>query len=250
VSVWAADKTVSSDSGRVMRKKMVEEVNRIVRQNCNKPNEIVYDFQGVGQPIGTHKAYSAASANELAPMHDNWNELADADYEKVWYSDDARISKSADVDGKYALTLFRFKIDSREKTVKKIVLLFEGYGVAQDNAYGVTIKVWNHVAEVWENPQTGTGTTDETLIITLNSNLAEYVDDDGYVWLLARTTLSANLDGSATIYCDYVNCTITVNGIAYVDVASFRDADLVDVKPFIFHTEFTLKSWCFENIGV
>jgi hypothetical protein len=26
--------------------------------------------------------------------------------------------------------------------------------------------------------------------------------------------------------------------------------DRVDVKPFIFRTEFTVKSWFFENIGV
>jgi hypothetical protein len=248
VNVWTTDKTASSDSGRVMRKKMVEEVNRIVRQNCNKPNETMYDFRGIGQPIGTHKAYSVASASELAPKHASWTELVNADYEKVWYSDDVRYSKGADVDGEYALALFRFKIDGGEKAVRKIVLMFEGYGVAQGNLYGVTIKVWNHVAEIWENSQTGTGTADETLAITLNSNLADYVDSDGYVWLLARTTDPSDGMSSAMLYCDYVNCTVTVNGIAHLDVISFRDADIVDVKPFIFRTEFSLKSWCFENI--
>jgi len=250
VNVWAADKAASSDSGMAMRKKMVEEVNRIVRQSCNKPNEIVYDFPSVGQPTGTHKAFSAASASELAPGHASWIELVDVDYEKVWYSDDIRYSKSADVDGEYALALFRFKINSEEKTVKKFVLMFEGYGVAQDNMYGVTVKVWNHVAEGWENSQTGTGTTDETLTITLDSNLTDYIDDDGYVWLLARTTNSSDGTNLAIVYCDYVNCAVTVNGITYVDIVSFRDADLVDVKPFIFRTEFVLKSWCFENMGV
>lgn len=249
VNVWAADKTASSDSGRVMRKKMVEEVNRIVRQNCNKPNETVYDLRGVGMLTGTHKAYSGASASELAPKHANWTELVDADYEKVWYNDDVRYSRSADVDGEYALALFRFKIDSGEKAVRKIALMFEGYGVAQDNVYGVTIKVWNHVAEVWENSQTGTGTTDETLTITLNSNLTDYVDGDGYVWLLARTTNPSDGMSSAMLYCDYLNCAVTVNGITYLDVVSFRDAGIVDVKPFIFRTEFALKSWCFEDIG-
>jgi len=249
VNVWATDKTASSDSWRVMRKKMVEEVNRIVRQNCNKPNETVYDLLGVGMLTGTHKAYSASSVSELAPKHPNWTELVDADYEKVWYSDDVQYSKSADVDGEYALALFRFKIDSGEKSVRKIVLMFEGYGVAQDNLYGVTIKVWNHVAEIWENSQTGTGTTDETLTITLNSNLTDYIDDDGYVWLLARTTSPSDGTSSATLFCDYVNYTVTVNGITYLDVTSFRDADVVDVKPFIFRTEFSLRSWCFEDIG-
>jgi hypothetical protein len=34
-----------------------------------------------------------------------------------------------------------------------------------------------------------------------------------------------------------------------LDVESFRDVDKVDVKPFIFRTEFVLKSWSFEDIG-
>jgi len=38
--------------------------------------------------------------------------------------------------------------------------------------------------------------------------------------------------------------------LAYLDVVSFRDLDRVDVKPFIYRTEFVLKSWLFENVGV
>jgi len=38
--------------------------------------------------------------------------------------------------------------------------------------------------------------------------------------------------------------------LAYLDVVSYRDLDRVDVKPFIYRTEFFLKSWVFENLGV
>jgi len=38
--------------------------------------------------------------------------------------------------------------------------------------------------------------------------------------------------------------------LAYLDVVSYRDLDRVDVKPFIYRTEFVLKSWVFENLGV
>jgi hypothetical protein len=41
-----------------------------------------------------------------------------------------------------------------------------------------------------------------------------------------------------------------VSGIAYVDVVSFRDVDKVDVKPFVWRTEFTLKTWVFEYVTV
>jgi hypothetical protein len=228
--------------------KMVEEVNRIVRQNRNKPNETLYYFRGIGQATGTHKAYHAGSAEELTPQHASWTELANVEYEKIWYSDDNRHSKSHTVNGEYALMLFRFKIDSREKTVKKIVLAFEGYSTAPAGN-GVTIKVWNHVASAWQNAQQGTGGADETISITLTSGLTDYIDDSGYVWLLARTTNLSDGITPAVLYCDYACCTVTVNGITYLDIVSYRDADRVDVKPFIYRTEFTLKSWSFEDIG-
>lgn len=248
VNVWATDGEGSSDSGKLMRQKMVEEVNRIVRQNRNRTNETLYYFAGVGQATGTHKAYSAGSATEPTPEHTSWNELVNVDYEKIWYSDDNRYSISHTVNGEYALMLFRFKIDSREKAVKKIVLAFEGYGTAL-GGNGATIKVWNHVAQAWQNAQSGTAGADETITVTVTASITDFIDANGYVWLLARTTNPSDGSTPATLYCDYASCTVTVNGITYLDVVSFRDADRVDVKPFIFRTEFTLKSWSFEDIG-
>lgn len=248
VNVWTIDKPATSDTGKAMRNKIVEEVNRVVRQNRNNPNETAYDFTGIGQASDTHRAYQLGSAGELSPDNGNWTELTSTDYEKIWYSDDARYSKSHNVNGEYALRLFRFRIDSREKTIKQLTLIFEGYGTAP-SGNGVTVKVWNHVAQGWQNAQTGTGGADETISITLTSNLADYVDDEQYAWLLARTTSPSDGATPAIIHCDYVSCTVTVNGITYWDVVSFRDADRVDVKPFIYRTEFVLTSWRFEDIG-
>ena len=249
VNVWATDRPATTDSGRLMRSKMVEEVNRIVRQNCKIPNVLEYNFVGLGYPSGDpHKAFEAGASSELAPGHASWTELTNTEYQKIWYSDDQRYSKSTSVNLEYALMLFRFKVESREKTVKKIVLAFEGYGTAPAGN-GVTIKVWNHVALAWQNAQAGTGEADETITITLTSNLTDYIDDNGYVWLLARTTNVSNGTTAAILYCDCVSCTVTVNGITYLDIVSFRDADRVDVKPFIFRTEFQLKSWMFEDVG-
>jgi hypothetical protein len=240
VNVWSQD--------MLTRQKMVEEVNRIVRQNRNKPNETLYYFAGVGKPTGTHKAYSAGSTDELPPNHAGWNELSDLEYQKIWYSDENRYSKSHNVNGEYALMLFRFKIDSREKAVKKIVLAFEGYGTAP-SGNGATIKVWNHMADAWQNQAQGTGETDETITITLTSNLTDFIDDNGYVWLIAKTTNLSDGSTPAILYSDFCSCTVTVNSITYLDIVSFRDADRVDVKPFIYPTELTLKSWFFEDVG-
>jgi len=249
LNVWATDRPETSDSGRLLRNKIVEEINRVVRQNCKKPNVTEYDFAGLGSlEDNRHKAFHAGASTELSPRHAEWTELTNAEYEKIWYSDESRYSKSHTVDGEYALTLFCFKIESREQTAKKIVLTFEGYGTAPAGN-GITVKVWNHAAEDWQNAQSGTAGADETITIVLASDLPDYIDNEGYVWLLARTTNPSNGASAATLYCDYVSCTITVIGITYLDIASFRDADEVRVKPFIFRTEFFLKSWSFENLG-
>lgn len=234
-------------SNRDIREKLREEINRIVREKRNTPNVTDYDFVGVGPPSSTHKAYHAGSATELAPGAVDWIELAAADYTKIWYSDDDRYSKIHTVNNEYALMIMRFKVESRENIVKKIVLSFEGYGTAPAGN-GITIKVWDHVNEVWENAQVGMGGADETITIMLTSDLTDYIDDDGYVWLLARTTNSSDGTTAAVLYCDYALCTVTVNGITYCDVVSFRDLDPVRFKPFLWRTEFTVKSWLFENV--
>ena len=248
VNVWTAETPSAAEAGRVMRGKIVEEVNRVVRQNRNSPNETLYDFFNTGPPTQTHKAYRGNS--EVSPYDSGWVELSSVQYQQLWYSDDARCQISYGENGEYAVVLFRFKVESREKTVKKMVLAFEGYGTASSGD-GVAVKVWNHAAGAWQNAQTGgAGGTDETISITLVSDLPNYIDDDGYVWFLARTLNASDGATPATLYCDYVHCTVTVNGVSYCDIVGFRDLDRVDVKPFIFRTEITVKSWFFENIGV
>ena len=248
VNVWVTDTPSASEAGRVMRGKIVEEINRVIRQNRSKPNETLYDFFNTGTATHTHKAYSRNS--EAAPTASGWTELASGQYQQLWYSDDDRCQISYDVDGEYAVMLFGVKVESREKAVKKIVLSFEGFGTAP-GGNGVTVKAWNHVAGAWQNAQTGgAGGTDETITVTLASDLPDYVDDNGYVWFLARTLYASDGATPAVLYCDYVSCAVTVNGITYCDVAGFRNLDRVDVKPFIFRTEFTVKSWFFENMGV
>jgi hypothetical protein len=228
--------------------KFVEEVNRVVRQNRSKPNETLYDFFDTGPPTQTHKVYRSNS--EISPYDSGWVELSSEQYQQLWYSDDDRCQVSYGENGDYAVMLFRFKVESREKTVKKIALAFEGYGTAPSGD-GVSVKVWNHEAGAWQSAQMGgAGGTDETITLTLASDLPDYIDDEGYVWFLARTLYASDGSTPAVLYCDYVCCTVTVNGITYCDIAGFRNLDRVDVKPFIFRTEFTVKSWFFENIGV
>jgi hypothetical protein len=154
------------------------------------------------------------------------------------------------------MALFKIKLetsksDPHENNVNKIVLSFEGYGTAPAGN-GITIKVWNHLILAWENAQVGTGGADETISITLTSNITNYIKMDssgvGYIYLLARTTNPSNGTTPAILYCDYVKCTLTVEGLTHVKFGTFNDADDVSVKPFLLHTEFLVIGWMFENV--
>ena len=91
VNVWTTDMPNATEGGKAMRGKIVEEVNRIVRQNRSKPNETIYDFVGAGSSGQGCRAFS--SDIEAAPSAD-WAELPAVDYQKLWYSDDNRCQVS------------------------------------------------------------------------------------------------------------------------------------------------------------
>jgi len=249
VNVWATDRPdPKAEPGKVVRRKMLDEVLRIVRQNRAVPNRTVYDHYGLGASSSTNRAYDGGAVSELEPDDAGWIELSAAEYVKLWASDDQNHMKSDKVLNEHALMLFRFKVQSREPTVKRIVLSFEGYGTASAGN-GVTVKVWNHTTSAWGNAASGTAGSDETITVTLTSSHSDYIDEGGFVWLLATTTNPSNGSAPARLYCDYASCTVTVNGITYCDITSYRDQDNVEVSPFVFRTEIGLKTWLFENVG-
>ena len=176
-----------------------------------------------------NKAYHHTASSEPNPPFGD--ELASGEYDQIQSSNDIRYSKSTSVNGEYAMMLFRYKCLFAEADVKKIVVKFEGYGTAPAGN-GVTMKIWNHVNSAWEHEQTGTGSGDETLTITLTSNIPDYIDDNGYIWVLARTTNPSDGTTEAVLYCDqaygYVTrAKFTVN---YTPISD-RDQDGVADEP-------------------
>ncbi len=244
VNVWVLDKPEASTRG--IRGKICEDINRVIREKRNHPNDTLYYFAGVGQPTGTHKTYHAGSASELAPSAAGWTELSDLEYQSIWYSDDVHFVKSVSTASQRALMLFRFKLGSSKQVAKQAILSFEGYGTAP-GGNGVTVKTWNFTAGAWQNAVSGTGGVDETLNLTL-ALPQDFIDSNGYVYMLAETTNVSNGVSPAVLNCDYVQCVSSVVGITYVDIVSYRDVDLVTAKPFVWRTEFIVKSWLLENV--
>ena len=248
----------SSDAGRVMRDKVLEQLLLIIPENRNLPYRTFYNFYPLDAASATHKAYSAAATSELAPSSSLWTELPNPEYANLWGSDDQRHTKTASGNGEFAFMLFRLKISAkagearnepRKQCLNRIILAFEGFGVSPAG-YGAALKVWNHATGSWGDAQVGTAETDQTLTITLTQNLTNYVNDDGYLYLMARTTNPSDGVSSAVLYCDFVEATVDVRGVTFCDVHSYRDVDVTDVKPFLYREEITIVAWLFESIAI
>ncbi len=258
-TITTVDKpSASADVGRVMRDKVLEQLLLIVPENRNLPYRTSYNFYPIDSTSATHKAYDTVVTSEPEPSSPVWTELSNPEYANLWGSDDQRHTKSANGSGEFAFMLFRFKIgakagelrnEPRKQCLKRLVLAFEGFGLSPAGN-GVTIKVWDNLAGAWSNPQTDVSGADETLTITLTSNLTNYVNDDGYLYLMARTTNPSDGVSSAVLYCDFVQATVDVHGVTFCDVHSYRDVDVTDVKPFLYKEEIQIVAWLFESIAI
>jgi hypothetical protein len=230
----------------------------IIPENRNLPYRTIYNFYPLDSTSATHKAYDAIGTGELEPSNVSWAELPNVEYSALWGSDDVRHSKSSTGNGEYAFMLFRFKIgakvgetrnEPRKQCLKRILLAFEGYGVAsQGNS--VTLKVWDNSSGTWSNTQSGISGTDETVSIILTSNLTNYVDADGFLYLTVRTTNPSDGVSPATLHCDFVQATVDVRGITFCDIHTYRDVDVTDVKPFLYKEEIQIVAWLFESIAI
>jgi hypothetical protein len=258
-TVTTVDKpSASADVGRVIRDKVLEQLLLIIPENRNLPYRTTYNFYPLDSTSATHKAYTAAAQTEPEPSNPAWTELSNPEYGNLWGSDDVRASKSATGNGESAFMLFRFKIgakagearnEPRKQCLKRLVLAFEGFGQSP-LGNGVTIKVWDNSASAWGNAQGGVLGTDQTLTITLTISPTSYVNDDGFLYLLARTTNPSDGVSLAVLYCDFVQATVDVHGVTFCDIQSWRDVDVVDVKPFLFKEEIGIVAWLFESIAV
>jgi len=182
-------------------------IQRAVEEDVTHKLAVVLSYLGVKRAdSGSHEAYHHSADSEPTPPFGT--ELADDEYDQIARSDDTRFSKSTTTNLEYAIMLLRYKCAFAESEVKKIVVKFEGYGTAPAGN-GVTMKIWDHVSSAWSNEVSGTAGTDETLTITLTTDIGNYIDDDGYIWVLVRTTNPSDGTTAAELYCDYASCFVS-----------------------------------------
>ena len=253
----AVDRSLpGSDAGRVVRDKVLEQLLLIIAENRNLPNRTVVYYYPLYVTSTTHKAYLVAAEADPEPSNIVWSEIDNTAYSELWASDDNSCFKDANGINEYAFMLFRFKIASkqgntgnepRKQCLKQVLLSFEGHGTAPAGT-GVVLQVWDNVLGAWSNPKVGNA-GEEPLTITLTSNLADYVNEDGFLYLMAKTTTPSDGVSPATLFCDFVQAIVDVRGITFCDVHSYRDIDVVDIKPFLYKEEIQIEAWLFESVA-
>jgi hypothetical protein len=246
----------TADRPQAMRSKATESILAILQQNRRLPYQSLYNFYPLGPAGETQRVYDGAATSELVPTSTSWAELSSANYAKVWSLDAVDHSKSTSVLNQYGLMLFRFKIglkagelrnEAREQCLTSISIALTGHGTAPAGN-GLTFKIWDHVAAAWGNAATGTAAIDETITKTLTTTLTNYVDANGYLWVLARTTNSSDGATAAVVYCDFIQVTTQVSGVKFADYHSFRNIDETRVKPYVYKAEFNIVAWLYETL--
>ncbi len=263
-SVFAIDKpgVAGADAGRVMRWKVVDGVCSVVRENRFLPFRFVLDFNGVTAASGPHKAYACgfkpSEQNvDLAPGAAGWVELDDSEsgYRGLWRLDDEdRVAYSVSGEGEHPVVLFGFKIGCKPYIVKKFVFRLFCRASGNDENYGFSVAVWNNAAGAWndtgmfspEPENYGPAQGD----FSLDVNCGDFVDGDGFVWVLVMGLSPSDGETPAWLYCWFLDLQVDVNGLSFIDVVAYRPVDLVDVKPFVFKEDVILRGWCFERVPV
>ena len=213
-------------------------VNVVIQTPSEKEEEtmkLINTMQLIGEAgtYGLHRAYKQKNSSEPEPSNAGWSEFTEAEYNQIARSDDTRYSLATANSGEYAMLMLKFKSMFLEADVKKICSRFEGYGVRASD-YGITIKIWNHGSAAWENAQTGTGSGDEWIDLSILTNLPNYIDNDGYIWVLVRTTYADDGSSHATLYCDCARGFVTKDRF-HVDNMPISDLDLDGVANEIVH---------------
>jgi hypothetical protein len=142
-----------------------------------------------------HKAYEGYD-NDKPPIVDASyfeQELDNSEYDDISASDDNRAEYSyvthPPID-RYEFHRFEFKINESIPNISQLYIMHEGYGDAINynsglHTYGLVLYIWN--GSDWEEVDRNTASSDAIIEKTYTSGLSNYVDDSGYLKLLATT---------------------------------------------------------------
>jgi hypothetical protein len=143
----------------------------------------------------------------------------DETYQNMFFSDGVTSeSESAVTSGEYIMHIFGFRHIENNGTISKIKVRWEGCGerpVGATTEYGAALSIWN--GSSWEelaNYDDDNLGTDVEMALEgeLTSDLNDYVQADGYIYVRAHCTYTANGINGALMRTDFVTVWVQEDG--------------------------------------
>jgi hypothetical protein len=225
-----------------MRNNVVSKVRMDYKTPVAKTSQRIYDTP--------HKAFTQRGATFPAPgaaATAGPFELATAEYAKITSQDSTSSSYgSGQTNGEYGQHLFSFNL---LEIARRSIAGASGWGVAElrDNAKyfsaswvgygtrpggnGAAQKLWTPSTTTWYALGSNTSTSPTTVSGVWTASTVSYIDDAGFVHLLATTDVASDGVAYSIIYTDYVYLDVEIAGQAQQVVLMGVDADGKTYRP-------------------
>lgn len=199
----------------------------------------LYDFAGktAGQTWDVpHVAKNRWATLTEVPSGANASEFNAANYSQVASQDNTSEAYSLSTNGLYAQHLFSFDIltiahrtpgipsnwtvADLKANLKAFTVAWAGYGVGANTgapANGAKIKGWRVSTLSWADVIITVADTAPKLYLAGISDFVNYIDDNGFLHLLAHTTYASDGTNPSTIYTDYIKVEMQLIGSALND---------------------------------
>lgn len=179
------------------------------------PPPYAYNFVGMNNPSSTHFAedgeydpLGAQNALDGEPFDPQqmklMNELSSAEYDDVEADDTSRHTTADPGQGDNAWYRFKFEVSESVEDIVLITPTWIGYANVDDSTNYIELCIYNTSTATWQQIDNGHGTTDQTLTAHITSNIDDYIDSNGDLWIAV-----ANRDTSETLTTNYIEAVVT-----------------------------------------
>ncbi|MDP5274358.1 hypothetical protein [Chengkuizengella axinellae] len=213
------------------------------KQTLNYLGKTIRDNQTI-----PHKLYSksVADISTLTPQDfSDADEVSQFDYDNIGKQNGVLLSKSTNITGETMCLIAEFdlskdnlSLSNLKELLRKITVLSVASGEGDNDGltYGLTMSIWDSIAEEW---WVGTNKTNSDNLPSTISQSLNRVDDDGSsfynvyrkitnnqkVYILVHSTHPASADNDSIVYTDYIKLDVELS-----EEVDYQKANVIKVR--------------------
>ncbi len=216
--------------------------------SCLASAPVIYNFSGITSPSTTY----VADWKDEIPSNPNifGTEATTPDYGNLSLSDNQEWWTSTSTGSTPNSQKYRFKINELPVTISNLTVLWEGYGIdyigssclTEDNyAY---LYIWNFTSSSWLLVGSHTSSSDSTIMKNYTSNINDFVNASGYLFMYAKTGTPGSNYCEGNLYTDFVKVETTTNGQVYTWTSMTGATNWSNVTKTVNSTVGATIAWC------